>query len=154
MKFYEEKSLLFTGIIFLISLGTIYGLGSNGKAVTMKAINKGNQIEVELSTNKGFGIQKKGPHEITVYSLDKNHGKEHDVAKAISEYGKKIHEIKPLRFTGINASQDEEYFSSVNNLQIPVAVNSDIAIKAKIYYCSFVDSFCSVDVLYTIIPKK
>ncbi|MDH4263817.1 MAG: hypothetical protein OEV78_12310 [Spirochaetia bacterium] len=152
MKFYFNRSLVFLNVLVLT--GGLFALGSNGKAVTINVQNQDKFLEVEMKIKKDFGIQKKGPHEIVIYSLDKNYTKENDPSKVISEYGKKIQEIKPLKLSGETAKKDNEYFSAVNKFQVPVSTKGDVAIKAKIYYCSFTDSFCSVDVVYAIIPGK
>jgi hypothetical protein len=149
-----KKIKFLTGWFFLTGIAGLFALGSSGKAVAMTAQKQGKFIEIEMKINKGFGVQKKGPHEIAVYSLKKNYTKESDLAKAMSEYGKKVHEVKPLKLSGETAQKDEEYFSAIHKFQIPVVTGGDIGIKAKIYYCSFGDGFCSVDVIYTILPQK
>jgi len=152
MRFDSGRLRLPLAIFLMTGALTLAAIGSNGKAVKMIAVSKKQAIEVELKLNPTFGIQKQGPHEITVYQLSKKHTKETDVKKAIAGYGKPVLEIKPQALTGVVSKIDADYFSSVDKFTVPVSATGDLAIKAKIFYCSFKDHFCSVDVLYTILP--
>lgn len=125
----------------------VEAFGFGGDAVSMETTSSGDNIQINFQVNPGFGIQKDGPHEIAVYSLASGHEKAGDVGEKIKLYGKKEGEINPAVFAGIEAKQDPEYFSIVNPLAIERPQGSPVAVRARIYFCSFHDNFCSVQVL-------
>jgi len=146
--------IFLTGLFFLANISGLLAADFDGKAVSMKVVHQEKFLEIKLKIKNGFGIQKKGPHDISFYSLNSGYQGKNDPAKIINEHGKKIQEIKPLQLSGTTAKQDAEYFSEVNSFKVPFSAAGNTGIKLKIYYCSFGDSFCSVDALYSIIKTK
>jgi len=135
--------------IFLIT--SIFALGSQAKVVQLSVTENEKQISLQFSVNKGYGIQKEGPHEIAIYKLDENHFKSTEISEKIAKYGKKLTTISPVKFSGVIASEDEHYYSNVLPINLTASKNSTLAIRARIFFCSFQDNFCSVETVHQII---
>ncbi|MDH4199532.1 MAG: hypothetical protein OEV66_04045 [Spirochaetia bacterium] len=153
MNIRKSKKLFFIFSGLAIQTTLIFAFGQTSKAVSVIVKEAKNNLELNFEVKNGYGVQKHGPHEITVYSLDKNYTKSDSPEKTIKNHGKIIYQVKKLKLTGTDASQDRDYLSRVQAVILPVAAAGPIAVKAKIYYCSFADSFCSLEVIHYISGK-
>lgn len=141
-------------LIFLISgIAVLYSVAFKEKSVSMKAADLGKTIEIRFDIKPGFGIQKMGPHNISVFEITGGYEKNKSPGDIITKNGKKILELKQVKLSGTTAKEDNEYFSAVQPYAIPMQSAKTLGIKAQIYYCSFKDSFCSMEVVQTILPR-
>lgn len=145
-----RKKFLWFGLLGAI-IGAFSLRAAEAEAVSMKAHKSGKVIEIEFNIKKGYGIQKKGPHELAVFSLKKNFSAKENLGKSFETGGKLVIEIKPVKFTGNTSHEDEDYFSNVNTVTAPVSVDGKTGIRARVFYCSFKDFFCSVQNLNAVI---
>ncbi len=135
------------GAISLCKENEAEAFGFSEGAVSLETALAGDKIQVSLFVNPGFGIQKDGPHEIIIYTFDPAHTKAASLSEKIKLYGLKREVLSPAVFTGKEAKEDAEYFSAVNPVLLEKPAASPVAVRARIYYCSFLDNFCSVQVL-------
>lgn len=141
---------VFSLLLALTLLWPSHGLGTFEKAVLMQVSQNNKNVELSFSVKKGFGLQKHGPHKITVYSLDSGYQNKRQSMKPraiLKKYGKKLKEYKNYKFSGKAAKEDKDYFSAVNKVEIPAHSATPLAVEAKLYYCSFLNGFCSVEIL-------
>lgn len=115
------------------------------EAVSATAMKTDNGISVQYRVEKGYGIQKKGPHQITVFALKQGHQLTASISEKINKYGTEVALKKEISFSGETAEQDKEYFSTVEPYKIEVkeAGADAYAVKGRIFFCSFSDKFCS-----------
>ena len=132
----------------LLTAAAVYTFGSGNNALRMKASDDGENVAIEFLISEGYGIQREGEHEITIYSLKTGHHSENDIKTKIAQYGKEIAHISPVKFSGTSAKEDKDYFSSVLPIYLKKAKGQKeaLAIKAKIFYCSFDQGFCSMQI--------
>jgi len=135
---------LFTGIIFS------YGFSTG--SVTLDVVKDDGKVKAKISVKKGYGVQKDGPHEISVYTIDKKYAKAKNLGEILNEKGKLVQKFESVKFSGKTAEEDKKYFSKVKPYLITLEEgiqtdNTAVVISARIYYCSFKDNFCSVESL-------
>lgn len=140
-----KKFQVIIAITALLAAAAVYTFGSRGDILRMNATSSENQVSIEFLVSAGYGIQKEANHSITVYSLKAGHQSEKEVKAKIARYGKEIASISPVKFSGATAKEDKDYFSSVLPITLKKAKGQkeQLAIKAKIFYCSFDQGFCS-----------
>jgi hypothetical protein len=123
--------------------GFSFQIEAQQKSVSMKVVKAEKGIEILFQVNKGFGIQKKGPHQITIYSGEK--------IEKTAKSQNILHDMKQVQFSGKLSKEDKDYFSSVEPVVIPVNTSKPLTIKAKIFFCSFESSFCSMEVIQKVV---
>ncbi|MES0491315.1 MAG: hypothetical protein ABUK01_15080 [Leptospirales bacterium] len=133
---------LFTGIIFS------YGFSTG--SVTLDVEKNNGNLNFEFAVKKGYGIQKDGPHEISVYTIDKKYAKNKNLGEILKEKGKLVQKFEAIKFTGETAKEDGKYFSKINPYSVALQENLEtknikVVVSARVYYCSFADNFCSVE---------
>ena len=142
-------------IISINGSSTTSGAGFGFSTGVVKLHTEQNKKKVTLvySLKNGYGIQKDGPHEISIYKISKKKFSSKSGAKGIVQDGKLVKKLKPVKFSGWTAKADKDYFSKVKPVYISVrAKKSEVyAVTSKIYYCSFSDKFCSVEVIEKIL---
>ena len=117
-------------------------------ASSSQVIKQNRDVVVALHPNKGFGIQKKAPNTIRLIELKESQAK---LAEQIKS-GKAIKILK--NFKGETAKEDNHYFSSIKAIRLKNVIqkNKKYAIDAKVFFCSFSEKYCSVQVIQQIIP--
>ncbi len=138
------KTFLFAGMSVFLFPQTL-----GNEVISLQSIRKDGNIKLLFMVDKGYGIQKEGPHKITIYRLKNDHATEPNFEKKIKIYGydakSLVDENKP--FAGVTTKEDKDYFSRVDSISYTNATiqkDTPFAIAGKIYYCSFSDKFCSV----------
>ncbi|MDH5720707.1 MAG: hypothetical protein OEZ13_08855 [Spirochaetia bacterium] len=144
IKIYRNKS---KRTIRLISLFLIFALfiawNFGTSVINVDSKKKNSEVTLYFKVEKGYGVQKDGPHQIEIYKLSPEHVKENKVSEKIKKYGALIQAMEKIK--GKISSEDSDYFESVDPVEIKneKLKNGQYAFKAIIYYCSFADKFCS-----------
>ena len=103
---------------------------------------------VSFNLKPGYGIQKKAPHSIELFKLIKRPDNLNNLKEALKQ-AKPIKKVK--NFAGTTAREDNQYFSRVKPIRVRNSNNGFLAVRAKVFYCSFAEKFCSVSSLTQII---
>ena len=103
---------------------------------------------ISFNLKPGYGIQKKAPHNIELFKLSKRPNNLDHLKEALKQ-AKPIKKVKT--FAGTTAREDNQYFSRVKPIQVRNSKNGFLAVRAKVFYCSFAEKFCSVSSLTQII---
>ena len=136
-------------MLIVLLLITVSGYALLNRNIIRLRIQKDTKsLVLDWQISRGFGVQKKGPHKVQIFHLKNGHQNEIHIKNKIKKYGKKI--PWTVQFSGVTARQDEHYYSLLkpNRLNKKKFANGDYALSARIYYCSFVDGFCSVQTIY------
>ncbi|GEM_PF-2220939 len=138
------KAFLFAGMSVFLFPQTL-----DNDVISVQSIRRDGNIKLLFKVDKGYGIQKDGPHRIIIYKLKKDHSAEPNFEKKVRIYGYDAKSLvdgnKP--FTGVTTKEDKDYFSRVDSVSYTnptIQKDTPFAIAGKIYYCSFSNKFCSV----------
>jgi len=149
---YISISVVAMAIALIPLIGINSGIDSFGFStgvVKLRTELSKKRVNMIFSLQRGYGLQKDGPHEIAIYKISKKKFSSKDGPKGVTLNGKLVRKVKPVKFSGSTAKADKEYFSKVNPYKMKLlAKKSEVyAVSSKIYYCSFSDKFCSVEVI-------
>lgn len=129
----------------------------NQNIISLQTIKRNGNIKILFMVQKGYGVQKDGPHKLRLIRLKKGHELEPDFDKKIKIYALKSYNIlsQEKSLSGIVAKEDKDYFSRINSIQFAsseIKKDYSYAIMGTLYYCSFADKFCSVQKIKKVLP--
>ena len=135
------RKLKYIKILLPVILLAAWNFGA--QVINIKSEKENSAITFYFEVEKGYGVQKDGPHTIEVYKLAPGHVNEENVAEKIKKYGTVIQKTEKLK--GHIAAEDPDYFDKVDPVKIKdkQIKSGEYAYKALIYYCSFAEKFCS-----------
>ena len=132
-------------LVFILASLALSAYGFKSDVISVFGFKKKAIQYVSFNLKPGYGIQKKAPHNIELFKLSKRP----DHLKEALKQAKPIKKVKTL--AGITAREDNQYFSRVNPIRVRNSKNGFLAVRAKVFYCSFAEKFCSVSSLTQII---
>ena len=142
-----KKALVFIFASLVLSLA-LSAYGFKNDVISVFGFKKKDTQYISFNLKPGYGIQKKAPHNIELFKLSKLPYTLDNLQEALKQ-AKPIKKVKT--FAGTTAREDNQYFSRVKPIRVRNSNNGFLAVRAKVFYCSFAEKFCSVSSLTQII---
>ena len=132
-------------LVFIFASLVLGAYGFKSDVISVFGFKKKATQYVSFNLKPGYGIQKKAPHSIELFKLSKRP----DNLKEALKQAKPIKKVKT--FVGTTAREDNQYFSRVKPIRVRNSNNGFLAVRAKVFYCSFAEKFCSISSLTQVI---